>query len=194
MTAGEFIPSEGDGWENRAKDIFKDSSYLFGSAEALMAEHEKTNQSMGFVKPAEILGTSLEERPKEDYEDFRKKMKINSEKKRQADLFESPTQAEIKSLMFMTHRFKVRWRCDDSRCNTHNMSILDWEPYELARNVGYKKALAKLDDILDLDVYDIGFFLGNFRLHPDNFTIGGIWYPKRSRQTSLMDQFEKVKT
>ena len=72
------------------------------------------------------------------------------------------------------------------------MSILDWEPYELARTEGYEKAMAKVQEILDPSNHDLGFFLGNFRFHPDSFAIGGIWYPKRSRQTTFMDQIESV--
>ena len=72
------------------------------------------------------------------------------------------------------------------------MLILDWEPYELVRNIGYDKAMTKVQEILNLGNYDLGFFLGNFRLHADSFAIGGIWYPKRSRQTTFMDQIESV--
>lgn len=192
MSVGSFIPPDRDAWQNRARVIFKDPAYQFPNAESLMLKHQKDNTSMGFVRPAEILDLSLEARTKEDYQDFKNKMELNAKKKLQSDLFESPTSSEIKHLEFVTHRFKVRWRCDNAACTRHNMLILDWEPYELVRNIGYDKAMTKVQEILNLSNYDLGFFLGNFRLHADRFAIGGIWYPKRSRQTTFMDQIESA--
>ncbi len=59
------------------------------------------------------------------------------------------------------------------------MSVLDWEAYELARREGIDTAKQKLQTVLNMEEYDVGFFLGNFRLYQGSFAIGGIWYPKK---------------
>ena len=96
------------------------------------------------------------------------------------------THSEIKQLDFLHHRFKVNWTCFDENCKGHSMSILEWEIYALARKTGFHKALERAKEILDLTKYDIGFFLGNFRAHPNRFAIGSIWRPQK-QQPSLFD-------
>jgi hypothetical protein len=70
------------------------------------------------------------------------------------------------------------------------MAILDWEVYELIRKIGLIKALERVNSLLSSDEYSIGFFLGNFRLHPKAFSIGGLWYPKKSRLSPNLNLFE----
>jgi hypothetical protein len=66
------------------------------------------------------------------------------------------------------------------------MKVLDWGLLELGRRTGWEKARAKLEEISDLRTHDFRLFLGNFRPHPKNFGIIGLWYPKRPTQMELL--------
>lgn len=168
-------------WFERKRHIFCIDKFCFASAESLFEENRKTKRSMGFVKPSAIHKIEMEERPTEDFAAFKKKFDENQERSKQIDLFGDFTIAELKQLQYISKRFKVQWSCNRPDCKGHNMSILDWEAYELLRRVGANEALERLRHILMSGEHNIGFFLGNFRLHPTAFTIGGIWYPKKSK-------------
>lgn len=167
-------------WLNRKPIIFKSTKYIFNSAEELFIENKNKRTSMGFVKPKKILGIEIEERPPEDYIAFVKKFEENKERSKQTELFGFLTPTEIRKLQYISKRFKIHWCCENDNCKGHKMSILDWEAYELVRKAGINHAYEKLSQILFSKDIDLGFFLGNFRLHPTAFTIGGIWYPKKS--------------
>lgn len=176
----EKIPSDKFEWFERKRHVFANNSFVFSSAESLLEENRRTKQSIGFVKPYKINDIYLEQRPDEDYETFLRKFQNNKEKTKQRELFGDLTVQEIKELQFISKRFKVKWCCNEGNCPGHDMSILDWEVYELQRRFGDAEALFKIKSLLLSNEYSIGFFLGNFRIHPTAFSIGGIWYPKKS--------------
>ncbi len=167
-------------WFERKTHIFHNETNTFNSAESLYAENRNSKKSIGFVKPFKIDKIFIEKRPQADYETFYRKFKQNKEKNKQVELFGELTMQEIKELQFISNRFKVQWSCDRPDCTGHDMCILDWEVYELQRKIGEIETLERLKSILLSNEYNIGFFLGNFRLHPTAFTIGGLWYPKKS--------------
>jgi hypothetical protein len=35
-----------------------------------------------------------------------------------------------------------------------------------------------MEEISDTSVFDLRFFVGNFKAHPKNFGVLGMWYPK----------------
>jgi hypothetical protein len=134
------------------------------------------------VKPFKVHDVYLEKRPEADYQAFLKKFKANKEKSKQMELglFGDLSVVEIKKLQFLSQRFKVKWSCDRPDCPGHDMSILDWEVYELQRKIGDYDSLERVRSRLTSPEYNVGFFLGNFRLHPTAFSIGGLWYPKKN--------------
>ena len=83
----------------------------------------------------------------------------------------------MKDLDFIKNRITVKWLCGAGK--EHNTQILDWEVVELMRKTGEEKAIEGVRDALNLATHASRFFLGNFRLHPNRFTIVGLWYPKR---------------
>lgn len=190
IQAEENIPSDNFGWFNRSNIIFKNGYYLFNSVEHLLNENKSRRTSMGFVRPFKIDKIEIENRPAEDYDTFIRKINENKERLKQTELFNVPTITELKTLQYVSQRFKIHWRCSDPQCNGHKMSILDWEVYELVRNVGMDKAKKKLEEILNLEKYNTGFFLGNFRLHQNNFAIGSIWYPKKTHLAPNLRLFD----
>jgi len=180
------IPTDQNCWANRKLFVFNKSA-VFESVEELLDAERRDHTSLGFVKPKEIIDIHTEERPSEDRETFIRKLKENQLRSQQEDLFQGYDSKEIRNLQFITHRLKVRWKCHGNTCNTHNMSILDWEVYEFTRKFGLQSAKSKLNDLLNLDKFDIGFFLGNMKLHPTSFAIGAIWYPKRTKCNLIQD-------
>jgi hypothetical protein len=190
IKAEDSIPADKQGWRVRAATLFKDAKYLFSSAEDLFKAREAHGTSLGFVRPKIIEKIVVEERPKEEYDEFMRKLKANEDRSRQESLFPGISIADLKALKYVSRRFKVHWRCLGPQCNGHKMSILDWEAYELARREGVDQAKKKIEQVLDLAKYDTGFFLGNFRQYPNTFGIGSIWYPKRPLKSPTDDLFE----
>ncbi len=190
IVAEDNIPTDKFGWHNRGNAVFKNGYYQFNTVEQLLNENKTKKTSMGFIKPASIDKIEIENRPAEDYDTFVRKMNANRERLKQTELFSILTIAELKSLQYISQRFKIHWHCHDPNCKGHKMSILDWEVYELVRNVGMEKATKRIEEILNLSTYNIGFFLGNFRLHPNNFAIGGIWYPKKTQLAANLRLFD----
>jgi len=178
----QFEKSDGKQWANRANYIFKNKSIIYKTYDDLIKDYETKKISIGFVKPKSIYKVFIEEREANDYESFQQKELEILEKSKQVSMFDL-TQAEIKQLDFLHHRFKVSWTCFAENCKGHSMTILEWEIYALARKVGYPKALERARELLDLTKFDIGFFLGNFRAHPNRFAIGSIWRPKKQQPT-----------
>ena len=85
------------------------------------------------------------------------------------------------------YKFYYRFRCDDRRCNLHNLSCTDWEmgeSYRKWRNEygsdGWLRAFRnkyEVDMLLDKDLH---FYVGTVRLHPGRWIIVGLFYPKLS--------------
>ena len=182
ITVEEKIPPDKFEWFERKRHALVNDSFLFDSAESLLAENRRSLKSLGFVKPFKVHDVYLEKRPEADYQAFLKKFKANKEKSKQMELglFGDLSVVEIKKLQFLSQRFKVKWSCNRPDCQGHDMSILDWEVYELQRKIGDYDSLERVRSRLTSPEYNVGFFLGNFRLHPTAFSIGGLWYPKKN--------------
>jgi hypothetical protein len=185
----ESVPPDNYQWFARAQHIFKDSFFQFNTVESLLKENKKNKTSMGFVRPLSIDKIEFIDRPDTDYDTFLRKFEENRQKSAQIELFGSLTANEIKSLHYVSSRFRILWTCHDPSCKGHKMQILDWEVYELLRKVGYNKTKDRLNSILSMSEHHIGFFLGNFRLHSSAFAIGGIWYPRKSNNTPNLSLF-----
>lgn len=167
-------------WFQRKQVVFKNAKGIFNSVDDLITQNRKDGTSIGFVKPVKISNVYVENRPPEDYITFTRKFEDAKLKNQQGELFGDLSVEEIKNLQFISQRIKVEWTCASKNCKGHNMAILDWELYELVRKTNIHTALDRVRTILNLDINSIGFFLGNFRLHPKAFSIGSIWYPKKS--------------
>lgn len=186
----ESIPPDKFEWFNRSRPIFQNGYYSFNTVEQLFAENKANNTSMGFVRPTSIEKIYLSDRPQGDYDTFVRKMSENQDRRRQFEMFDEVSVAELKQLRYLSQRFKVHWKCQNPACKSHKMSILDWELYELVRKTGTDRAMQRLKETLDLAQHNVGFFLGNFKLHPNNFAIGSIWYPKKSNLAPNLRLFD----
>lgn len=125
-----------------------------------------------------------QKRPREDIDKFLKKQEEIREKLKQESLFELFTPDELKELTVVPERIHVRWQCNGASCMGHEMAIMDWEIFGRIRKVGIVKAIEHMKAILTSGSYEVGFLLSNFKAHPKNFTIAGVWYPKKHLLTN----------
>lgn len=91
----------------------------------------------------------------------------------------------LRKLAFVSSRLEVHWRCFGEDCKTHRCQALDWEVQELLRRDGAEAAKKKLETLCNLDEYGLKFFMGNIKAHPMNFSIVGLWYPKKESTPRL---------
>lgn len=186
---GEKIKSTSDEWGLRAEYILKYPGWQFDSMENLSLAQANHGTSLGIVVPKEIIKITEKIRPDEDRIAFEKKfddLRVENEALRaQERLFDDYPVPEFKKLAFVPKRLEVHWRCHGPNCNTHRCQALDWEVQELLRREGADSAKRKLEQLCNLDEYSLRFFMGNIKAHPMNFSIVGLWYPKKEATPRL---------
>lgn len=183
---GVVKTKSGGDWTPRSTWILR-PDHIVSSVESLQREEVLTKRSLGILKPKAILGVSASKVPPIEKDEFEKRWK------------ESQLQYEmqiggrriVNPLHASDYRFKVRFTCDDSLCpKPHEFSILDWEVdahYFRQKASRHNSEEAKKDVVAHLeevfnDEHDARFFLGNISTHPTNFTIVGLWYPKKQAE------------
>lgn len=176
------IDTDKQGWAKRRQWLFKDQSWQFSNMGALKQAEAETHRSLGIIKPGKIEGVRVVRKPADEEAQFRTKMR---DVVAQGKLF----LAEHKDLEYLPFEIKLKWRCgipcDECSASPHDMKVLDWGLNELARRQGSEKAKQRLEDITMSGNYELSLFMGNFRLHRRNFSIVGLWYPKRQAQAAL---------
>lgn len=186
IETGERIETEDATWKTRAEWVMQPDN-LFQSVEALQEQQKQDSTSLGLVQPAQVTGITSHRIPEQEKAEF---MDRYREAVRQMDLPLDPeTGREIRPLRAADYRFKVHFRCDDPRCqNDHKFSVLDWEIdalyFRLRTQQERPPHLAAQGVVEKLQEYcgpqkDTYFFLGNIASHPRNFTVVGLWYPKK---------------
>lgn len=185
IVPGDKIPTNGN-WEARSDILFQYDGWQFDSVEELMEHQREEGTSIGVVMPKEIMNISVYTRPDADRIEFKAKrdmlQKQRETKSMQVPLFGVDTIPNLMDLAYISQRVVVNWRCSSG---THRMQIYDWEVIEFQRKFGIGAALERVQQIINLDTYDIRFFLGNFRLYPNRFGIVGLWYPKQRDQMGM---------
>lgn len=150
--------------------IFANPNWHYGCLEELKARERRDKTSMGMVKVREVVSVKLEERS--DEERMRHAEKL-ARLRSKLDLFDEPQ----RHLQFFPFRVRVGWLCEDVNCPGHTAAVLDWGLGELGRREGADKALARMQELTRIEKYDLRFYMGNFKAHPRNFGIVGLWYP-----------------
>lgn len=94
----------------------------------------------------------------------------------------------------MPIRFHIEFECESPACKTmHDMSLLDWGAYALARKQLAKKGdvkvanedvIAEIKNRLDAVKRNPHLILGNTKAHPENFSIVGTFSPPRAAPAS----------
>jgi hypothetical protein len=169
--------SAADGWKARKSWLQPTVRASMCEILALQREH---GVSLGMFKPREIRGLVVEKADREW------NAIIN-----QLSLFENPG----KSLEQIPFRFKYSYVCEDSRCNGHEQSIIDWEACELYRKLKqsetsehslWAKMRQKWIDELWSKDKDSYLFVGNQRIHPRSFLVLGVFWPPRPPDSEQM--------
>lgn len=172
------------GWVNRRRILFTDKSWHYECLNDLKQREVRDKSSIGLIKVEKVNRVWVKQRTEGDHQAHQEKL---SEIQSQIDMFES----QNKDLEFLPFRIHVEWICAGDNCLGHTAGILDWGLCELGRKKGHEAAKAKMVELSDTRKYDLRFFVGNFKAHPKNFGVLGIWYPKKEdsiaseRQSSL---------
>jgi hypothetical protein len=177
------VSTDADGWRQRRESIFRDTSWHYKSLAGLKADEMRSSKSIGLVTPGEIRDVCVIRKSDRERQEYESKM---AQIQNQTDIF----RPEYKSLEFLPFEVRLRWHCAEPcpECHRspHDMKVLDWGLLELARREGWEKARQRLETISNIREYDFRLFMGNFRLHPKNFGIIGLWYPKIPDQGLLL--------
>lgn len=188
----ETIPTRNGDWSERARWVMQPEN-IFQSVESLQERQQLDKTSLGLVQPARIVDVTDHVVPANEKATAAERYR---EAISQMELPLDPeTGREIRPLRAAEYRFRIHFRCDDDRClKNHSFSILDWEmdalyfrlrsQEERPPNLAAKGVVEKLREICGA-TKDTYFFLGNIASHPTNFTIVGLWYPKRQPQRTL---------
>ena len=186
------IPTNAGNWDARAEWIMQPGN-VFPSLEALQDQQRKDFTSLGLIKPLAITRIYSEHVSAKDHREF---WQHYEEATRQLELPLDPdTGREIRPLRPPEYRFKVRFRCDDERCQQdHDISIRDWETdalyFRLRQNgedppLAAEKVVDKLTNDICAPDKDLHFYMGNIFSHQHIFIIGGLWWPKKQEAKQL---------
>lgn len=167
-----------NGWLERRQFIFSNPSWHYQCVEDLRARERLDKTSMGMVTVGAVDKVVREWRTDEERRVHEEKL---ARLKSKIDLFD---ERRAFHLEFCPFKIRVHWRCTrldgPNRCRGHTAAVLDWGLGELGRRRGADAALSKMEELANVDKYDLRFYMGNFKAHPRNFGIVGLWYPQRA--------------
>lgn len=129
--------------------------------------------TLGFFKPGEITGLSLEAAEPNWTESELSKLN-------QPGMFEGYTH---KTLEKIPYTFYYHFRCEHDHCSGHRMSCTDWEMSEAYRKFKTKYGVnwrSKFEEKFYHDLRmknDTHFFVGTVSNHPNSWIIVGLFYP-----------------
>lgn len=177
VTLEEIKNKKSGDWSERAKYALVNKAQ---SMEALWAQQEIDKTSLGIFKPKQIVDLIV----KPDDADWKEGFKAALQQQR---LFESRNVTLVPPRK-MPWKFQYKFKCDDSRCNGHQMMIEDWEvgalywrmiDKGLSPEEAVKKVRSKfLDELCGMDK-DTHFYVGTILAHPKSWVIIGVFYPKK---------------
>ncbi len=181
---GDRIDTQ-NGWEARRELI---EPLIQGSMCALRKTEAVDRTSLGMFRPREVTDLVIEA------------VEPDPEKGEKAEAWAAQGQLgdtaerrdERKALEQIPFRFKYRYRCSDSRCKGHEQSVVDWEIFQLYREVRNRenwKDLMRQKWITEMcgPAKDTAFIVGNQHQYRQGFLVLGVWWPPLARQLSLAD-------
>jgi len=174
----EKIPT-GKGWGEREKLFLP---YISRSLEELLAKQKSSNVSLGAFKPKEVANFS-------NVLDKAEWTNAQQASLGKVSLF-NPTRKPLEKIPY---KFIYHFSCDDLNCNSHKLSIVDWEIHEAYRKWKpvYKSEKLTLEKIKDkwLDYFfrkrDSYFIVGTESMYGKFIVLGVISPKRRDGQLSL---------
>lgn len=149
--------------------------HFVDSVEHLQALQQAGTQTMGSIRPREVVEFVIEERDDPNWKPGQLGLLA------QQGLFTGP-KATLERIPL---KFSYRFRCATLACKTvHKFQVLDWEVAESYRSwrVSYgdkwESALRQKYEV-ELPSKDLIFNLGNYIKYPNNFGIVGLVYPPK---------------
>ncbi|UQA62836.1 hypothetical protein [Polyangium aurulentum] len=178
---GEVIPAKN---VDERRRLIESSPHMFRSVEELRDRWDKDRTSLGTIRPKEIKDIKLVRRSASEREEWLAK---------ENELFSQTTfefERPPKRIDFPEVEFRIAWICDDSRCESHEMGIMQWGLHQLYRKYagrpdGAEKVKQAMWKDLNLKERDVFFFLGNFRTTMWNFGLMDSFSPGKPKQLSL---------
>lgn len=165
-------------WEDRRQIVFK--APLTTSCDLLKKRQQEV--SLGLVKPRKVVDFSV----KADDQNWKPEHQALLQ---QVDLFFGPP----KRLAKVPYKFYYNYFCENSECNGHQQSIIDWEVYSLFLKmrakynndaIAIEKVKYKFMNLFFDGTREIYFFLGTVLEH-SAWLIIGIFYPPMRSQRNL---------
>ena len=168
-------------WSNRKNIVLE---FLDESMCSIQKQQKTTRKSLGIFKPKEINELLI---INDDVGSASLKKSLYD----QLSMFDK----KLKPLDDVPYIFKFKYKCFDDDCKGHKQSLIDWEIFELYRNIirkhGIDKKIIK-DKIkekyfneLFSDKRDFYFYTGNQFLHPTSFILLGVFWPPKVNGTQL---------
>ena len=176
------------GWRKRRKLI---EPMIGGSMCELMKAEAADRTSLGMFHPADVTDLIIEA------------VEPDPEKGEKAEAWaaqgrlgeSSERRDERKALEQIPYRFKYRYRCSSPTCSGHNQSIVDWEVFQLYRQVrnrdNWEELMRRkwLDEMCSPEK-DTAFIVGNQHQYRQGFLVLGVWWPPLDNQLSLADAID----
>ena len=140
--------------------------------------------TLGFFKPHEILGLTIEDSSGEW-------TPVELEKLRQRSFW---TPEDIEDLEKIPYRFKYHFRCDHAECNGHRQSCTDWEMSQSYRSWratyggGWQEKFIQKYETEMIERFDTHFYAGTVHQHPNSWILVGLWYPPKADESERDDR------
>jgi hypothetical protein len=159
-----------DGWRKRLQHV---RPLLEPSLCSIKRDQESRGTSLGIFRPAEVSSFRLV--AAEPW------TAAQSGIANQVDILDQ----ERKPLEWVPLEFRYQFRCADSTCPSHDMSLRDWEAGQSYRSFLHRYGASHVEAKLQQRWYDlmfkpdraVHFFVGNIAARPKTFMLLGLFYP-----------------
>lgn len=167
--------SSAHGWRDRRPIV---EPLIGGTMCGLQRQQKEDGTSLLMIRVTDVSELDIEE-----VEPDPQKGDMADDWARQASLFDSDDRANQRTaLEQIPYRFRYRYRCEDSDCNGHLQSIVDWEIAQLFRRVRHcgdwqDQIRSKWLTEMCSEGKETAFIVGNQHQAPLSFIVLGVWWP-----------------
>ena len=171
----QIDPKDTDG----RRRVLESCPQQFASVEALKHANGEKGTSLGIIRPFKITGCRVSRRSEDEIREWREKeVRVRS----QSRLFGG----RVMKIDAPEATFMVKWYCNDAECSSHEMAMHEWGLHELYRKYkevpgGDEKVADEMKRRLNMDRYDLYFFLGNFKARRYNFGLMKVAFVVKER-------------